>query len=727
MRIYDAQGQRKLGDLTINPDSTVATIVANAVTDVKLRDSAALSVIGRSANNIGDPADIVASADKAVLHRDGTALAFSPIDNTYINDFIEAAQDAVGGILTNTATIEFTYDGTPAISADLSAAVLASLALADSSLQPGDNVSELVNDAGYLVPSDFAAFTFITESDETASFPASFRLDAGTNIAFDTSVPNVLTINASGGGGTGTVTSIAAGTGISASPDPIVTTGTLAIDQSFTPTWTGLHTFAASNNVFTGVASGLNFPLILSSATPGYMLVETDAPADSGRWREFVTGSIRRFQTATDAGGGGTNWMDVTRSGTTVSSIALASTALTWNGNPLLSTVTAFANPTATIGLAASNGSATTAMRSDAAPALSQSIAPTWTGQHIFTHGLGITIQNTTPLFAWVETDAAANNGRWWAVASGEQFTMRAVNDTGSSSTSFMAVDRSNNTIDSINLAATTITLSGAPTSTGSHTFLANATGARAIKLQNASSTNMAFEITGAGVNEKYWLMNVAASSWSLLTRTDVDGVGATPILVTRSGTTVPSIAFAATTVTVNGTNVRDAGIITSGTLPVARGGTGTTTSTGTGSTVRSASPTFTGTLAADAITANTFNGHVLNAGTYTPTATVIGNLDSVTPQVCQWLRVGNVVTVSGEITVDPTAAALTSFRITLPVASNLASLGQLAGTGFANYGPPPNSVLIRGDAINDAATFTFQSTGAVSTGLYFSFTYLVV
>src|ERR1700691_4835047 len=42
------------------------------------------------------------------------------------------------------------------------------------------------------------------------------------------------------------------------------------------------------------------------------------------------------------------------------------------------------ANPTGTVGLTAVNGSATTCIRSDGAPALSQSIAPTWTGQHIF-------------------------------------------------------------------------------------------------------------------------------------------------------------------------------------------------------------------------------------------------------------------------------------------------------------------------------------------------------
>ena len=42
------------------------------------------------------------------------------------------------------------------------------------------------------------------------------------------------------------------------------------------------------------------------------------------------------------------------------------------------------ANPSASIGLSAVNGSATSAIRSDGAPALSQSIVPTWTGTHTF-------------------------------------------------------------------------------------------------------------------------------------------------------------------------------------------------------------------------------------------------------------------------------------------------------------------------------------------------------
>lgn len=64
-----------------------------------------------------------------------------------------------------------------------------------------------------------------------------------------------------------------------------------------------------------------------------------------------------------------------------------------------------FSNPSGTIGLTANNGTATTAMRSDATPLLSQSIAPTWTGAHAWTTAGSVTVpdsvfsltDNTTP------------------------------------------------------------------------------------------------------------------------------------------------------------------------------------------------------------------------------------------------------------------------------------------------------------------------------------------
>ncbi len=75
-----------------------------------------------------------------------------------------------------------------------------------------------------------------------------------------------------------------------------------------------------------------------------------------------------------------------------------------WSFNPNTNTLTitaagggtAFANPSASVGLTAVNGSATTMMRSDAAPALSVAIVPTWTGLHTFSNGLTVSGGSTT-------------------------------------------------------------------------------------------------------------------------------------------------------------------------------------------------------------------------------------------------------------------------------------------------------------------------------------------
>ena len=67
--------------LTGGPITGTGTIsvATNGITDTLLRDSAALSVIGRSANSTGDPADIAAGSDHQVLRRSGTSLAFGAV------------------------------------------------------------------------------------------------------------------------------------------------------------------------------------------------------------------------------------------------------------------------------------------------------------------------------------------------------------------------------------------------------------------------------------------------------------------------------------------------------------------------------------------------------------------------------------------------------------------------------------------------------------------------
>jgi len=77
--------------------------------------------------------------------------------------------------------------------------------------------------------------------------------------------------------------------------------------------------------------------------------------------------------------------------------VVTSSNTITYTATP--PPVPAGANPTGTVGLSAVNGSATTFLRSDGAPALSQSISPSWTGSHLWTQPMNSVI-----------TDAVNNN-----------------------------------------------------------------------------------------------------------------------------------------------------------------------------------------------------------------------------------------------------------------------------------------------------------------------------
>jgi hypothetical protein len=88
------------------------------------------------------------------------------------------------------------------------------------------------------------------------------------------------------------------------------------------------------------------------------------------------------------------------------------------------------ANPTASVGLTAVNGVATTFLRSDGAPALSQAIAPTWSALHTFSLAPTLTLGTR-----FVEQAApgtpAANNLMLYAFDKNGKTFMQTVDDTG--------------------------------------------------------------------------------------------------------------------------------------------------------------------------------------------------------------------------------------------------------------------------------------------------------
>jgi hypothetical protein len=168
-------------------DSTITVGIENhGVNYGKLRQMSGMGVLGNPVDDVGEVQAINPEQDKAVLHQAGTALVFDLIDSTYVSDFQEAAEDVVGAMADDTASITFSYDdGTGSLTADIVDAY----------------VEALVTDA--IVFPLFSAVTLLTQANETADFPASRRLVAGSNVSFNVATPGQLIISSSGGGGGG--------------------------------------------------------------------------------------------------------------------------------------------------------------------------------------------------------------------------------------------------------------------------------------------------------------------------------------------------------------------------------------------------------------------------------------------------------------------------------------------------------------------------------------------
>lgn len=123
-----------------------------------------------------------------------------------------------------------------------------------------------------------------------------------------------------------------------------------------------------------------------------------------------------------------------------------------------------------------------------------------------------------------------------------------------------------------------------------------------------------------------------------------------------------------------------------------------------------------------------TVSGSKLFSGTYTPTLTNTTNIAGSTAAVCNWTRVGNTVTVSGQANIDATATGAALLGVSLPVASNFSVSSQLGGTGSrANAAGAYESASITGDTANDRASINWVVADIADRTMSFIFMYTVI
>lgn len=115
-----------------------------------------------------------------------------------------------------------------------------------------------------------------------------------------------------------------------------------------------------------------------------------------------------------------------------------------------------------------------------------------------------------------------------------------------------------------------------------------------------------------------------------------------------------------------------------------------------------------------------------LAAGTYTPTLTGVTNVTATTARKCQYMRVGNTVTVSGQCEIDPTGTGLTVIGISLPIASNFGTAFECGGVGHAPA-VTGHGAAIYADATNNRAELSYVETIGSTDVMTFTFTYEII
>lgn len=120
--------------------------------------------------------------------------------------------------------------------------------------------------------------------------------------------------------------------------------------------------------------------------------------------------------------------------------------------------------------------------------------------------------------------------------------------------------------------------------------------------------------------------------------------------------------------------------------------------------------------------------GNSTPKGAYTPTGYTVTNITTVTPYEATWTRTGDVVTVYGDVDLTATSAnALTTFRLSIPVPSDMGAATQLNGVMCPSGVNAPGGAAQAHTATSpDRVEFNYYAVSTGATRFSYSYRYRV-
>lgn len=270
-----------------------AELENSGVTDEKLRNSAAVSVIGRAANSVGSPADIVAASNDVLLRRVGDVVDFGQLTSGMVPDAVwtyakiqNATALSVLGRASNTdGVLDEIVAGSDGQVLRRSGTTLGfgALNLADAGTLSGDLPYSSIAQGSALSVLGVTGNAVADLASIVAASDGDVLRRSGTAVGFGQIVETAIA--------DGSVLARVAGT------------ETISGAWTFTPR----QTFSAD--------------VFISAASPKVIFNETDAGSDAKWWDLVPVAGVLKGRTRTDADGAGKEWLNVTRSGTAITNI----------------------------------------------------------------------------------------------------------------------------------------------------------------------------------------------------------------------------------------------------------------------------------------------------------------------------------------------------------------------------------------------------------------------